>query len=367
MKKLPLILPLLILLSPVLGITCQQSCEGSGYDYYICSATNYNGAFSCHATPPYSYCYNSYTEKFGTDCASRCFCYSINTCGKDNTECGTACSSSGCAGTTIDIVGVINRPADTFLNDWSSWDVDYVNTGSVSIWAYVECHVRNPSGTNLYISSGCSYIYSGYDETVTNEQVYVSQTGTWTLLSCSVYEAQGFSPCSSPLVYRDEYDLSPPHTWDVTSSACPPTTFGQCTSGYEGYFQCFANHLGYCEYYSGIGLYCWTDYRDCQTFYSPPRCCSAGACITCSGTTTTVPATTTTTTPSITTTTSEVGISDLDEPFNTSDMPDELRFMNNLTTGLFSMSGSIIAGLFLLVLALSIATIIIVIGKRSLT
>lgn len=59
-------------------------------------------------------------------------------------------------------------------------------------------------------------------------------------------------------------------------------------------------------------------------------------------------------------------LADLGEPFNTTDMPTELNFLSNLSSGLLNLSGSIVAGLFLLVFALSVATIIIVIGKRSL-
>jgi hypothetical protein len=367
MKKLSLILPLLILLSPVLGATCEQTCASSGFDYYVCSAFDYTGAFSCHFSSPLSYCYNSYTEKFGTDCATRCFCFKINDCGCSNLECSGVCGVSGCAGTTLNINSITSLPADTFLNDYSTWDVNIQNTGSICAYTYAECHVRSPTGVNYYVTDGCGSIPAGSTHTV-YPQRQVNEIGTWQLLSCSIYEAQGEGVCQAPMIYRDEYDFSPTHTWDVTTSSCPPTTFGECPSGYDGYFQCFANHIGHCEFYSGIGKYCWTDFRNCQTFYLPEvRCCSAGACIPCTGTTTTTISGTTTTTLSVTTTTSEVGISDLDEPFNTTDMPDELRFMNNLATGLFNMSGSIIAGLFLLILALSIATILIVIGKRSLT
>jgi len=235
--------------------------------------------------------------------------------------------------------------------------VNIANTGSICAYAYSECHVRSPSGSNYYVTSdSCSVIYSGSTR-IAHTQKQVNEVGTWQLLSCSVYEAQGEGVCQTPLVYRDEYDFSPTHTWDVTTSACPPSTFGQCTAGQEGYFQCFANHMGYCEYYSGIGLYCWTNLGDCS-----PQICSGGSCV--SVTTTTTPVSTTTTTVAGTTTTTVE--SELGEPFDTSDMPSELNFLRNLTFGIFSMSSSIMVGLFLLVFALSIATVIIIIGKRSL-
>ena len=56
----------------------------------------------------------------------------------------------------------------------------------------------------------------------------------------------------------------------------------------------------------------------------------------------------------------------LGEPFNTTNMSTELTFLQNLTSGLLNMASQIMVGLFLLVLALSFATIIMLIGKRSL-
>jgi hypothetical protein len=369
-RKLLMIVPILLALSPVFAVTCEQQCDSDGYDYYICSGIDYTSHSECQAQPSFSYCYNSYVEKLGTTCFGQCFCYEINMCGVDNTECNSACSSIGCSGTTFDIQTPTNLPTDTFVGDWSDWYANVDNTGGIGAFSYIECHVKDPSGDNYYpIADSCGQIYSGSDINH-HIQIQVNEVGTWELLSCSVYEAQGTGICNPPYVYRDEYDFFPTHTWEVTSSSCPLTTFGECEAYQDGFLKCFANHIGECEYYSLLGLYCWSDFRDCETFYVPARYCSAGACFEYSGTTpsttTTTIVTTSGTTTILATTTTQMPLEDLGEPFETSDLPNELRFLSNLSSGLFNMSGSILGGLILIVFALSIATIIIIIGKRSL-
>jgi hypothetical protein len=83
---------------------------------------------------------------------------------------------------------------------------------------------------------------------------------------------------------------------------------------------------------------------------------------------TTYPTTSTTTSPLTTSTTSSPATTtqpNLGEPFEDDDLPTELSFLKDMGIGLGSLTTGIIGGIALLVFALSMATIILLVGKKA--
>jgi hypothetical protein len=76
----------------------------------------------------------------------------------------------------------------------------------------------------------------------------------------------------------------------------------------------------------------------------------------------------TTTTPSTTTiaggTSTSTTTTGLSEPFETNNNPEEVNFIKDLGIGMSSLTTGFVGGLILLVFALSVATIILLIGRR---